>query len=227
MKDIGKILRGLRLAAGQTKEYVAEYVSDKAGKQIGSRAIEKWEQGISQPNAMQFMEVCSLYKVTNFYATFGVGNNTELNALGLQRLSDYAKLLLLSEDYRENPTRKAIRIIPLYDLAVSAGTGQYLNDSTYEELEIDDTISELADYALRITGDSMEPRFINGQIVYVHKQKDLNNGEIGIFALNDDSYIKRLDVVNEQIQLTSLNTAYPPIIVREHDRLDVMGRVVG
>ena len=61
------------------------------------------------------------------------------------------------------------RSISLYDLPVSAGIGELLSDSTHvEDISIpDDARTAEADYALRINGDSMEPKYRSGDILLV------------------------------------------------------------
>ena len=53
------------------------------------------------------------------------------------------------------------------------------------------------------------------------------NGEIGIFSLNGDAYIKKLQNDKDGIFLISLNEKYAPIKVGENDRLDIFGKVLG
>ena len=52
----------------------------------------------------------------------------------------------------------------------------------------------------------------------------VENGEIGIFSLNGEAYIKKLQDDKNGVFLISLNEKYPPIPVREHD---IQGKVVG
>ena len=55
-----------------------------------------------------------------------------------------------------------------------------------------DIIPESASFGVKISGDSMEPEFEDGQIAWVLKQDMVKNGEIGIFSLNGEAYIKKL-----------------------------------
>ena len=64
----------------------------------------------------------------------------------------------------------------------------------------------------------MEPEFHDGQIAWVLQQESVANGEIGIFALNGEAYIKKLQNDKEGIFLISLNEKYAPIKVSENDR---------
>ena len=115
------------------------------------------------------------------------------------------------------------RLMRLYDIPVSAGAGNYLDDGAHEMIEVDGTVPDTADYALRISGDSMTPRFVDRQIIFVHEQPALDEGEIGIFCLNNEVYLKKLG----RGCLISLNSRYEPIPIREHDDIRVLGKVVG
>ena len=81
-------------------------------------------------------------------------------------------------------------------------------------------------FGVRISGDSMEPEFHDGQIAWVLQQESVANGEIGIFALNGEAYIKKLQNDKDGIFLISLNEKYAPIKVSENDRLDIFGKFV-
>ena len=72
----------------------------------------------------------------------------------------------------------------------------------------------------------MEPEFHDGQIAWVLQQESVANGEIGIFALNGEAYIKKLQNDKDGIFLISLNEKYAPIPVGEDDRLDIFGKVL-
>lgn len=81
------------------------------------------------------------------------------------------------------------KIIPLYDMAACAGEGLYIGENvSYSEIETD--IQE-ADYAVKISGDSMEPTILDGSTVFVKQVEELHNGDIGIFNVNGCTMCKR------------------------------------
>ena len=127
---------------------------------------------------------------------------------------------------------KVCRILGITNMyeanAVSAGTGNFLVDGPKETVRIDESIlPEDTTFGVRISGDSMEPEFHDGQIAWVLQQESVANGEIGIFALNGEAYIKKLQNDKDGIFLISLNKKYAPIKVSENDRLDIFGKVLG
>ena len=74
-----------------------------------------------------------------------------------------------------------------------------------------------------VISGSMEPTYSDGDIVLVEKCATLDVGEIGIFTLNGDVYIKELG----EKCLISHNTAYKPIKIGEADSIYLSGRVIG
>ncbi len=116
------------------------------------------------------------------------------------------------------------RSIGLYDMPVSAGVGEFLADSTREDIVIpDDPRTAEADYALRIRGDSMEPKYHSGDILLIQTAESVEAGELGIFVLDGSGYFKKYGGDH----LISLNPAYPPILLKDFDSVACCGRVVG
>jgi len=114
----------------------------------------------------------------------------------------------------------------LYDIPASAGTGSFLDESGYEMIEAPGYVPESADFALRISGDSMEPLLKDSQVVWVRKQKALLDGEIGIFTYYNDVYCKELSVNDDKAYLKSLNPKYNDIEIKEDFGFEVIGKIV-
>ena len=117
------------------------------------------------------------------------------------------------------------RSIGLYDMPVSAGIGEFLADSTRVEdiLIPDDPRTAEADYALRINGDSMEPKYHSGDVILIQTTDTVEEGELGIFVLDGSGYFKRYG----GDRLISLNPKYPPIPLKDFEDGACCGRVVG
>lgn len=119
-----------------------------------------------------------------------------------------------------------VTYISCYDLAVSAGFGEPMGDTYYtNKLEIPtERVPENAHFCVRVNGDSMEPAYKDGDIVFVERiEGTVREGEIGVFALNGEGFIKRLG----SHKLISLNPEYSPIELTEFDDLRCQGRVLG
>lgn len=119
------------------------------------------------------------------------------------------------------------RKIHLFDIPASAGVGNFLDGDNFTEVEVGEEVPATADFGIRISGDSMEPRFVNGQIVWVQKQDTLNSGEIGIFFLDGNAYCKKLQDDEKGLYLIFLNSTYEPIAINENQIFKIFGKVVG
>ena len=116
------------------------------------------------------------------------------------------------------------RPVLLYDLSVSAGTGVYLDDAEASEIFIPDTEkTRVADFALRINGNSMEPKYHDGDIVLVEDTDTVEVGELGIFVLDGNGYFKKFG----GDRLISLNEDYGDILLQGYSEVVCCGRVVG
>lgn len=86
-------------------------------------------------------------------------------------------------------------------------------------------------FGLRIKGDSMSPRIMDGDTVIVRRQDDADTGDIVIAIVNgDDGVCKKLRKTDSGIMLISLNPAYDPMVF-DHSDIDtipvsIIGRVV-
>ena len=224
-------LKELRSEAKLTQSEVSQALSKK-GFTIQPYTISSWESGRRKPSIEECIALCDLYGVADIrLALTGKPSGamhdylmSGINRKGREHLKHYIDLLKENPLFTEQETEPVIlRTFRLYDVAVSAGTGMYLDDSDYEEVTSEDLIPEETDYAVRVRGDSMEPKYYDDQILFIKTQETLENGEIGIFHLNGDAYLKKLD----NGSLISLNSKYKPIKIREHDEFRVMGKVLG
>lgn len=111
---------------------------------------------------------------------------------------------------------------------VSAGTGYGLDegDAWQDEIEIPDTpTNRKADLCITIKGNSMEPVYMDGDIVLVKSQKSIDLGQIGIFNVGGKGYIKKYG----RDRLISLNEDCDDIMFSDHeyDNIECVGIVLG
>jgi SOS-response transcriptional repressor LexA/DNA-binding Xre family transcriptional regulator len=124
--------------------------------------------------------------------------------------------------YKQNGFGK--RAVILYELPVSAGSGMFLDGVGTNEIMIPDNAKTGdADYALRISGNSMEPKYHNGDILLVEETDTVEVGEAGIFILDGAGYFK----IFGGDRLISLNPEYSDIPLRDFDEVSCCGKVVG
>jgi len=101
-----------------------------------------------------------------------------------------------------------IRLFAYYGKIAAAGKSYGFEDVIAGTIEANLTEeNQNADYTIGVSGDSMEPTFFDGDIVYVKKATHLNVGEIGIFQKDNCIYIKEVG----ENGLISHNNKYEPM----------------
>jgi len=115
----------------------------------------------------------------------------------------------------------------VYSFPAAAGVALSAEDD-YERIQFPSCeVPAGADFGVRIRGDSMQPTIQDGTIVFVRKQPELQNGQIGIFMIDDGALCKRFYRRGDQIILQSDNPKYKEIEVGEYQRLFIIGKVLG
>lgn len=136
---------------------------------------------------------------------------------------------LVSEQQLRAPVSEPVNTpmikIAFMDIPVSAGFGEPLDVEVCENyITVPDTpTSRRADFSVRVSGDSMEPEFSDGDILLVEKTEVINKGEIGIFVVDGSGYVKKYG----KDRLISLNDDYEDIELKRYNSCCCQGRVIG
>jgi repressor LexA len=116
---------------------------------------------------------------------------------------------------------RAAGLLPLVG-AVAAGLPRLADE------QVDDWVQTpfAADFALRVTGESMrDAGILDGDVVAVRRQDTAENGQIIVAMIGEDATVKRFERRDDHVLLIAANPEFAPIEVREDFR--VAGRVVG
>lgn len=159
----------------------------------------------------------------------------------LPQIADYfgvtVDYLLGKTDEKEpKSTRRPGVRIPVYG-NVAAGVPilaieNYDSDDPDDWEEITEKMASTGEYfALRIHGDSMEPKISNGDIVIVRVQQTIESGETAIVRINgDEATCKKVKRTPEGIMLISTNPAYEPMFFTPEQvqelPVEIIGKVV-
>lgn len=105
-------------------------------------------------------------------------------------------------------------------------------DAAEEILDYEEISPEMASqgnfFALQVKGDSMEPRILEGDVVIVRQQPDVDSGEIAIVLINgNDATIKKIQKFNGGINLVPSNQSYPVLTYSYKDIEQLPVRVIG
>lgn len=84
-------------------------------------------------------------------------------------------------------------------------------------------------FYLTVTGDSMNRKFNDGDIVLVQQQNDLENDEIGVFLIDNEATVKRYKKDKERIILYPMSTNPehdPQIYDLKETNIKIIGKVI-
>lgn len=213
---------------------------------ISTSAVSDWKKKGTNPAAESISAIADFLGVSADFLLTGeeksspaehlsddeqelIDNYKKLNTINKGKVIGCAQTLYEIEE-EQKPKPKPIKMhinstyIDIYEMPVSAGTGVDLNGYDKDKLKVRQSYEvEQADFCLRISGDSMEPDYFDGDIVLVKGRPTIDIGKIGIFIVNDSGYIKELG----KNKLISLNDEYNDIYFSENDSIYCMGEVIG
>lgn len=208
------------------------------------RAWQTYEQGVSEPKYEMLCRIADFYGVTTDYLLGREPAADPLAGLDIdvarvdsdsfikayEKLPESVKqvfidtMLKLSEAAAEREKEDRLISIRFYErAAVSAGTGLYDDNNEYPTVKRvpDSAMTRSADFCCYVSGDSMEPEFYDGDLICVKKQPSVEVGEIGIFAINSELFVKKLGANG----LISLNPKYD--IIKKSPDIICQGKVLG
>lgn len=235
--DYGQRLKTYREKAGLSQKEFARALG------VSNSVVSNWERELNRYDIALVPKICELLNISandllGFTTKFSLEPNEEEIIKIYRNIRHQGKDLLLSTarsllKYEEDLTaghiqpkapEKLMIQRPVFLMPVSAGTGQFLDSGDYEMMEFpEDVVPSDSTFVVRVSGDSMEPELLNGTLVFVKQAKTLEPGEIGVFILNGEGFIK----VCGTGKLYSFNPNYSPISIHEYDDLRIVGKVVG
>lgn len=233
---IGENIKRYRLQNGWTQQELGAKIG------ISKNAIGNYEKGFRSPKKDTMFDLANAFNISIDDLFPPIQNSSSSNTSQIQSIYDelnpprqnkvltYAEKQLKEqrneEETKINEVSEAIQLYSYdyYDHPASAGTGQYLNDVRVEQIELPVDID--ADFVIPIKGDSMEPDYHDGDLVFIQTSVDLNDGVIGVFNYNGDAYIKQLVIDEDQAYLHSLNPAYKDMPITPDTDFRIIGEVV-
>ena len=173
---------------------------------VNQTAVSQWERGVTTPSQQILLKLCDLYGVSTDY-------------------------LLGRSDYPNAPQSTGGVWIPVLGRVAAGVPIEAVEEiEDYEEISMD--MARSGEYfALKIKGDSMEPRMKTDDVVIVRKQSDCDSGATAVVLVNgQDATVKKIKKSPEGLMLIPTNPAYEPMFYSnaEIERLPVriLGKVV-
>ena len=242
-QDFGALIRARRNALGMNQARLAEETG------VSRNAVAGWETGHSRPDLSTVPPLCEALgiSVEAFFGTETPRDEEDRHMLKLfasldQR--DREAILWQMEALAEGRKRQAADAVPAVkpggkqlentvprfvtvyasDLGAAAGIGTALDEAQGEEVYLlADKETEKADEVITVSGRSMEPTFMDGDRVLVQHTDRLRPGEVGVFLVDNEGYIKEY----QPDGLHSHNQAYGMIPLSGEETVRCVGRVIG
>lgn len=153
----------------------------------------------------------------------------------IEMMADYFHIeksdLIEDKSAKGDSTRKGIRI-PILGKVVAGIPVEAITDIEGWE-EIPQSMAKTGEYfALKIAGKSMEPRMMDGDVVIVRRQSDVDSGDIAVVLVNgNDATVKQISKSDAGLTLIGWNlSVYTPRTYNKKEckelPVTILGKVV-
>ena len=214
VKDMNRhqngFLKARRQELGLTQNEVAAHVG------VSEATVSRWESG--DIASMRQSRIASLAAILRLDPAVIVGMTESSVAAAVQAQDRTLPANLL-------PLPK-VRPLPLVG-AIACGSPTLATENIEEYLQIPENVP--ADFCLKCKGDSMiNARIFDGDIVLIHEQPDVDNGEIAAVLIGEEATLKRVYKYQGRIELRAENPLYPPLNFEgtELSRIRILGKAV-
>lgn len=200
--EMNEKIHMLRKQLGLTLEDVGNLVG------VGKSTVRKWENG----------DIANMRR-------------DKIAKLAAALHTSPAYLMGWDEPQTEQPTLPSgcfpihMNKIPLVG-SIACGTPILASENIEEHVDIPDDIH--ADFALRCKGDSMlgiKVQIHDGDVVYIRKQDDVDNGTIAAVLIGDEATLKRVYKKKGKLILQPENPDYEPLVYIDQELEDI--RIIG
>lgn len=203
MADIGKRIKEKREISGMTQEELATKLGYKNKSTIAK--IENGTNDIVQSKVIEFANALS----TTVAYLMGWDNNVGPITNGTKEKKKGVTIDVLGRVAAGIPIEAVEEIIDTEEISEEmASSGEF--------------------FGLKIHGNSMEPKFSEGDVVIVRRQDDAESGDIVIATVNgDEATCKRLRKYRDGIELVSSNPEFKPMFFSNQEIIEKPIRILG
>ena len=229
MDSLAQNIKYYRKLSGLTQKELAKKLS------VAPTAISAWEVGRNQPLMNNIEQMSAIFGIKKSLL-LGEDFSSHVDKATSPIQSIYDKLepprqgrvlafaeRQLKEQNEEEAKKNEVseKVIDLYQVEVVSETaatcgfnyGFGYDDTDRETIEVDEQPPR-HDIATKVSGDSMQPDYQDGDILYlVDKGLTTYNGDLAVIAYGDRSYFKKIYTENGRLRLVSLNDKYEDIIL--------------
>lgn len=176
---------------------------------VSDKAVSTWENGTREPRMGVIQKMADRFGLRKIDIIDG-----DVSVLLTRKTSRDSSDI--PEGFTPLPTTTKIPLVG----TIACGVPILAEENVEGYVDLPDNIR--ADFALRCKGDSMMGAGIqSGDIVYIRKQQEVNNGQIAAVRIDDEATLKRFYKYSDCVQLIAENPAVPPIVRTKEEMNDV------
>lgn len=202
-KELGLYLKKIREDRNLSLRQV-DYKSD-----VSYSHLSMIENGVRKPTALTLKELARVYNIDyiDLYEKAGYIDLAEN-----EKLKDFV-----------SDNKQAFPLLG----TVKAGYNCLASENIIGYVSIDKQLSDPENYfALKVIGDSMQPVLFEDDIVIVHKQNDIESGQVGIILIDgEEATIKKIIKHEDHIELIAFNSYYPIKKLTKDIDFKIIGKV--
>ena len=234
----GKNIEEARKACGMSRPVLAA----RMGITLGG--VSSWEYGRTRPDLSSLRRLCEVLDVSSdtllgiSLATGKISRRERELLDAFRSLPDNEKhyiegmVKMMKKSGLRDEGKEAVPEIqpsmislPLNPLSMCAGDGDTLDyDGETEYIDLFDCeILRDCDELVKVSGNSMEPAFYDGDLALVKHTKTLNEGDIGVFVIDGEGMIKQY----KKDGLYPLNRKYSVVHPDPFASFQCFGKVIG
>lgn len=202
MSILAENIKYLRNKLGVTQERLAEEVNYNSPS-----TVQKWESGAAEPRFGTLRLIASF---------FGVSTD-DLAYIDLRRRDEESPTSI--PNIEKVPNMKYVPIIG----TIACGDPITAEQNIESYAAVPDNIK--CDFVLRCKGDSMTgARIYDGDLVYIHAQPEVENGQIAAVQIDGDVTLKRVYAFSDHLILRAENPVFPDLIYDDRNEIRILGR---
>ena len=201
MLDLYKNIKSLRLSKELSQEQLAAMTGYKDRTSIAK--IEAGKVDLSQSKIIEFAKALDVSP--SYLMGWNSSDDVDLTKIkGIIPIKKLRRIPILGQIACGNPI-----------LAEENYIGYFTADDKYLD----------SDFCLYARGDSMTGAEIDdGDLVFIKKQSDVDDGEIAAVLIDDEATLKRVYKIADKVQLRADNPSYPPIDLDGTQSVIILGR---
>lgn len=202
-KKFSEILKELREEKGMNQQELAIALD------VTRQTISNYENNKRIPNKEMLEVIADFFNVdmNYLYGQSNVKNKYK------DFFNNYSNII---------PFKNGNKRIPLIG-TIAAGNPILAEEHIDEYINIEEKVE--ADFCLRVRGDSMiNANIHNGDIVFIKKQSDVDDGEIAAVLIDNEATLKRVFKIRDIVQLRAENPTFPPIQLNGDLPVHILGK---